>query len=276
MRIVQPLAIIGVFLVLAMVRRLDVGSALAAYAGIGVCSLAAWSIRALRRYGLGRIDPSVGRATLLYGAKSHGATVGSLVSLRLDQVILPTIVSASALGLYAVAVSVTSVVTSIASALATVILPAAARNAHRGVTITLRGLRAALISALVLAVGLAFLCPLAIQVVYGSHYLGGVDAVRLLLPGSVALAGTAVVGQGLLALNKPLSAAASQLIGAAVTVVGLLLVFRFHGGIGGASIVSSVAYTAGLVAGVFLYARAAGLRPWFVFGVIPPGLHTEE
>jgi O-antigen/teichoic acid export membrane protein len=259
-RIAQPALQVAIFLALALTGTLSVASATGSYAGMQALVLAVWLARALRRFGIGRPSLSLARSSFVYGLKSHGATVGSTVNLRLDQFILPLVVGASSLGLYAVAVSANAVVVSIASALAVVVLPTAARHPERAVAIARRALAVSLLSAILLAAALALVAPLALYIVYGAHYGGGANALRLLLPGSVALAAATVVGEALLAVNRPLEWTFSQLTAAVLTVVGLSLVAVLHVGIAGAAVVSSLAYTATLGAALCLFLRATRSR----------------
>jgi O-antigen/teichoic acid export membrane protein len=266
-RIAQPALQVAIFLALGITGTLSVASATGSYAGVQALVLAAWLARALRRFGIRRPSLSLARSSFVYGLKSHGATVGSTVNLRLDQFILPLVVGASSLGLYAVAVSANSVVISISSALAVVVLPTAARHPERAVAIARRALAVTLLSAILLAAALALVAPLALYVVYGAHYGGGANALRLLLPGSVALAAAMVVGQTLLAVNRPLEWTFTQLAAAVLTVGGLSLVAVLHAGIAGAAVVSSIAYTATLGVALWFFLRATRLRfPAFILG----------
>jgi O-antigen/teichoic acid export membrane protein len=109
---------------------------------------------------------------------------------------------------------------------------------------------------------------------YGSAFEPGLVPLRLLLPGSVCYACAAVLWSGLYALNRPLTAAATQALGLVVTVTGLSL-FLAAGGIKVAALVSSIAYGAVFASALVLYRRAARLA-WRDFILLPevrgPGL----
>jgi O-antigen/teichoic acid export membrane protein len=138
------------------------------------------------------------------------------------------------------------------------------------VAIARRALAVTLLSGILLAAALALVSPLALRIVYGAHYGGGANALRLLLPGAITLAAATVVGQALLAVNRPLAWTFSQLGGAILTVVGLSLVAVLHVGIAGAAVVSSLAYTATFGVALCLFLRAARLRfPAFILGHMP-------
>jgi len=266
-RIAQSALPVAIFIALGVTGTLGIASATGSYAGVLALVSAAWLVRVLRRFGIGRPSLSLARSSFVYGLKSHGANIGSTVNLRLDQFILPLVVAASSLGLYAVAVSASAVVTSLSSAVAVVVLPTAARHPERAVAIARRALAVTLLSAILLAAALALVSPLALHIVYGPHYGGGANALRLLLPGAVALAAATVVGQALLAVNRPLDWTFSQLAAAVLTVVGLSLVAVLHVGIAGAAVVSSLSYGATLAVALCLFLRATRSGfPAFIVG----------
>src|SRR5206468_947491 len=97
-----------------------------------------------------------------------------------------------------------------------------------------------------------------LRVVYGDEFAGASTALRILLPGSVLYAAAFVLQAGLSSLNRPFTAAAAQVLGLVVTVVGLLLFLR-EGGITAAAIVSTVAYSVVFVTALVLYRRSAGI-----------------
>jgi O-antigen/teichoic acid export membrane protein len=159
------------------------------------------------------------------------------------------------------------VVVSISGAIAAIVLPAAARDAKAGVPVVVRSLQATFVVATVLALAIAIVGGVALRTLYGADFGHGAVALRLLLPGSVCYACAAVLWSGLYALNRPLTAAASQALGLVVTVTGLAL-FLSAGGIEVAALVSSVAYATVFVSALVLYRRAANLA-WREFMIFP-------
>jgi O-antigen/teichoic acid export membrane protein len=259
MRLAQPGALAVAYVVLAGLDRLSVTSAVIATVAVSTVALVVVTVRALRRHGFGRPSITLGRSTAWYGLRAHAVTIGSMANARLDLLILPAFLGASSVGLYAVATSASWIVVTIAGALYPIVLPAAARGTAAGTRFAVRSLQATLAIGAVAALGLGLLADVAVRLVYGSAFEGSVLPLRLLLAGSVLFAGAQILGSALSALNRPLTAAATQLIGAVATVAGLLVFLR-DGGITAAAIVSAVSYALVFVSALVLYRRASGLE----------------
>jgi O-antigen/teichoic acid export membrane protein len=217
---------------------------------------------------IGRPDWRAGMRSLWYGIRAHGTNVGGMMNSRLDLMIIPAFLGASSVGLYSVATNVSWVVVSISAAIAAIVLPAAARHAEEGVAVVVRSLQATFLVAAVLALLIGLVGGFALRLLYGAEFEEGLAPLRLLLPGSVCYACAAVLWSGLYALERPLTAAASQALGLVITVAGLTLFLR-AGGIEVAALVSTVAYAAVFAAALVLYRRAAKLT-WREL-VTPPG-----
>ena len=86
---------------------------------------------------------------------------------------------------------------------------------------------------------------------------------RILLPGTVLLAASAVLVSGLYAANRPTAATGAQVAGLVVTVVGLLVFLPGHG-IVAAALVSTAAYATVFTTALVAYRRCAGLG-WLEF-----------
>lgn len=260
-------AIVGAYVALLVGGVLVVWSALLVNAVVDAAFAAIYVRRVVARYGWARPDLALGRRTLWYGFRAHGTQVGGIVNGRVDLLLLPAFLTAVSVGLYAVATSVSGIVFALANALALVVLPAAARDGGRRTEIVMRATYATLVIGVVLGAVVAAVATPAVRIVYGAEFLGSAEAIRLLLPGTVALAMAGVLGSGLYALERPGLAAVAQVPGIVVTVVGLLLFLR-AGGIVAAAIVSSVAYATVLATSLWLYRRAAGV-PWRALWVRP-------
>lgn len=268
-RFAQPaLAAVGLF-ALWRLGELTVGSALATSA---VTTLAVQVVamgRALRNSGgWGRPDLRLGLETLWYGIRGHGALLANAMNQRLDLLIMPAFIAATGLGLYSIAANVSLIVSTLANALATIVLPAAAAHeVERGRRTVIGSLQAAMVVAALVAAVLAVLARPALELVYGSEFGDAAPSLRVLLPGTVLLAGALILVAGLYAANRPTIATGVQVAGLVVTVVGLL-VFLPGGDIMTAAIVSSVSYAVVFVAALVAYRRVTGV-PWRAF-LTPP------
>jgi O-antigen/teichoic acid export membrane protein len=267
-RFAQPALFALALIVLWRTGELSVGRALACSAattlGVQLVAMA----RALRRSGgFGKLDVRLGLETLWYGIRGHGAFLSNVLNERLDLLILPALIAAAGIGLYSVAANVSLIVATLANALAGIVLPAAARDPERGPSKVIAALQAALGVGGAFAIGLVLLARPALKLVYGGSFGAAAPALRILLPGTVLLAGGLILVAGLYAANRPTIATGVQVAGLVVTVVGLL-VFLPGGSIMTAAIVSTVAYSVVFVAAVIAYKRVVRLR-WKSFVALP-------
>lgn len=259
LRMSAPIAVALVYIALWALDEMTVRSALAAFAAVNVTVLAGLGLYVVRAYGVARPSRELARTTLSYGLRAHLTTLGEQANARLDLLVLPAFLAASAVGLYSVATNVSWIIVSVAGALRLIVLPKAARDTVRAPTTVIRSAQATLALALVGCAVLAVLAEPALELVYGQEFGEASGALRLLLPGCAVYAVATVFGAGLAALGRPLTAAAAQAAGLLITLVGLLVLLPGNG-IETAAAISSSAYAVVFVATVVLYRRATGLR----------------
>lgn len=257
LRIVQPVTYVLLLVIVSVAARMTVGWALAA-AVLALALVAGMGIRRIvRTVGMGRPSASIFRESTTYGLKLQGGTLASLANYRLDILVMPIYLTASSIGVYSVAVSVSSMVLSLVSSLSTVVFPIVTAAGEGAPRLVGRALRMTVLFASVLAVVLFVVAPPLVRVVYGSEFTGATTALRILVGGYVFTAGSSIVVAGLMACNKPLAASASQLAALPVTIIGLLL-FLEPFGIEGAAVISTVAYVVAFLIGLTLLSRQAG------------------
>jgi O-antigen/teichoic acid export membrane protein len=270
LRFAQPALIAVSLAALWALDELTVESALIAATAGSALVLAVGLGRSAGRVGLGRFDLGLGRHTLWYGVRAQGNTLAANINARLDVVMLPAFVSTAGVGLYSVATNVSLIVPHMATTFAGLVVPAAARDPERGPIKVVGSLHATLaVTALLAAVIAVFAGPL-LSLIYGDSFRDAATPLLLLLPGAVLLAGSAMLNAGLYAADRPFTATLTQLLGMAVTVVGLSIFLR-TGGVEAAAVVSSVAYGTVFVAALVAYKRVAGL-PWRFFWPTPARL----
>jgi O-antigen/teichoic acid export membrane protein len=193
-----------------------------------------------------------------FGVQGESGNVLQLMNYRLDQYIVRGFVGLAGVGIYAVGVSLTEAVWMIANAVAIVLLPrltsadddearwmapVAARN-----TILVAACGAA-------ALGVA--APVMLPLFFGDAYDKSVQALWLLLPGTVALTGSKVLTSYIFSRGKPLVNTMITLVSLAVTIVALFaLVPPF--GVNGAAAASSLAYAAHFATALYMYRRISG------------------
>ena len=270
LRFAQPLLMAGSFAVLWWLDELTIESALIwSSAGTGLV-LAVGLARAVRLIGVGPPDFGLGLSTLWYGVRGQGSTVASNVTARLDVAMLPAFVSAANVGLYSVATNVSLIIYQLSNTFAGLVLPAAARDPERGPIKVVGALWASLAIAAVLAAALALLARPLLGLVYGDDFREAAEPLLLLLPGAVLFAGSAILAAGVYAAGRPFTATLVQLLGMAVTVVGLFVFLR-TGGITAAALVSTASYATVFVGALVAYKSVTG-TPWRYFVPTPARL----
>lgn len=263
LRFAQPAVIAVALVVLWWVDLLTVESALIS-ATVGAALLLAVGLaRSVRRVGVGSFDLHLGLRTLWYGVRGQGNTVAANLNARLDVAMLPAFVSTASVGLYSVATNISLIVHQMANTFAGVVLPAAAQEPERGPLKVVGSLWATLAVTAVLAGVLALFARPLIAFVYGEDFRDAAASLLLLLPGAVLFAGSSILSAGIYAAERPFTATLTQLLGMAVTVVGLFVFLR-TGGVTAAALVSSVAYATVFVATLVAYKRVSG-KPWRFF-----------
>jgi L-malate glycosyltransferase len=225
----------------------------------------AWLFLLLACYRAGlvnlRVDRRLLRRSVVFGVKVYVAQVFLYLVLRVDQVLVGRYAGFRQLGLYALATTVAELLWLLTDPLAAALIPhmvqARAGDDRR---LSFAMARLSLSISTIAAVAGWFLAPLVIPVVYGRGFAGAVPALRLLLPGVVALAvarplGSVRVKEGNVVLPSVLGLVAFALN------VALNLVLLPRMGIRGSSIASSVCYGA-LALSYVAIARRRGVAGW--------------
>jgi O-antigen/teichoic acid export membrane protein len=227
----------------------------------GFVAMAVWGYSLLCRRHVLRFVWHTGafKSLLRFGLRTQLSNVTLLVNQRLDQLLLSLFIPARELGLYVVAVTVSTVVGVFPQAAGTVTYATAASSSSgEAGRIIARSVQASLIW---LTAGCALLfvaVPWAIPWVFGRAFGGSVLACRILLPGTVALGLSQVLYEGARALNEPALPSYAEGCSLIITVGCLyLLVPRL--GFVGAAIASTLAYTSSLVVTLVLFRRRTGL-----------------
>lgn len=267
-RFVPPAVIATAYIVLWASGGLSVEIALVinAVAVAAACLISA--ARALRRHGIGPPSATLLRDTLWYGVRAHGGTIAGLVNARLDLLIVPAFLGAASVGLYSVAANVTSVIGTLTGTVAVLVLPVAARRRENSARTVIRTMQAVMLIGIAIAIPLALLADVALELIYGTDFGSAATPLRILLPGEILDAAAMVLWSGLLAANRPFLSSVAAAPAAILTVIGLIL-FLESGGIEAAAIVSTCAYSVVFAISILLYKHVTGLR-WRDFIHPPP------
>jgi O-antigen/teichoic acid export membrane protein len=194
-----------------------------------------------------------------FGYRTQATNLTNYFNQRIDQLLLSLFVPPQQLGLYAVAVTLSTAVTVFPQA-AGIVTFSRGSSQHREGTIATMGasFRASLVWLLVCCSVLYALAPFLIRLVFGRAFDGSILACRILLPGSVMIGLNQVLYNGASALGRPGLPSCAEGISMAVTAIGLYLLIPRYGYIG-AAIVSSIAYTISFVLMLLLAHRLLGL-----------------
>lgn len=263
LRFAQAALIAAAFVVLWIADEMTVENALIAAIVGSTTAMAAGLVRSVVRVGVGRLDPRLGATSLWYGVRGQGSTVATNVTARLDVAMLPAFVTNANVGLYSVAANLSLIVHQLSNTFAGLVLPAAASDPERSRIKVIGSLWASLVVAGALAAVLALFARPLIGLVYGDSFRDAAEPLLLLLPGVVLFAGSSILAAGVYAAGRPFTATFAQLLGMAVTVVGLFVFLR-SGGITAAAIVSTASYATVFVAMLIAYKRVSD-TPWSAF-----------
>jgi O-antigen/teichoic acid export membrane protein len=185
-------------------------------------------------------------------------TVGGVLVMRLDQVLLTPLAGPKELGFYAVAVSVAEVPLLALLAVRDVIFSATADRDDP--TIVARAARATIMLSVPLCLIGILLAPLLLPPIFGAGFGPSVRMAQVLFLGTIPNGVAMVLSAGLLASGRPGLASRAQLAAAGVTVVALFALVPSLGAIG-AAYASLIAYLVSALLVSLALVRVSGLKP---------------
>ena len=195
-----------------------------------------------------------------YGFRAQATNLTSYFNQRIDQLVLSLFVPPRQLGFYAVAVTLSTVVTVFPQAAGIVTFARGSSQHHEDAKATIgHSFRASLIWLLVCGSLLYMFCPMLIRLVFGAAFSGSILACRILLPGALMIGLNQVLYNGASALGRPGLPSCAEGASMIVTAIGLYVLVPRYGYIG-AAIVSSVAYTFSFLLMLGLAHRLLGLK----------------
>ena len=211
-----------------------------------------------RRRLLPRWDWRLVQRMAAFGSLSYMSLLLDLVTVRLDVILLNSMTSTAAAGVYSVAVAVGARLASIPQIVAYVVFHrASARELGTGAR-TAQILRLAALALVGGGLALAVLGSVLVVPLYGADFAGAVPALWVMIPamgiwGLYRLLSSDVEGRG-----RPGLVSLSSLV-ATVTIVALDLMWIPQHGILGAAWASLVAYTIALAVAAFTFCHVTGL-----------------
>lgn len=237
-------AVVSAFgiVLLAIAGRLSVATALACYFIAGLIPMAHLVLRVAH---VNERQPSLRalRRLLPYAWRAAAMTGASSITGRLDQVVLAAVVPSHQLGLYAVAVTTASVTNML-----TIGLPLALFGQHRADGKTAqssdryrRSMVATFGVSSLAALAIGVLAPFLLGFAFGERFKPATGPLRMLLPGAVAFDLLGLMSSKLSAEGRVGELTQAALLGASVTVIGLIAIVPTFG-IDGAATVTSVTF----------------------------------
>ncbi len=206
-----------------------------------------------------------------FGYRTQVTSLTNYFNQRIDQLFLSLLVAPQELGLYVVAVTLSTTVTVFPQAAGIVTFSRGSSQRSDDARVTIgESFRASLLWLLVACTALYLLAPFLIRHVFGAAFEGSILACRILLPGALMIGLKQVLYNGSSALGRPGLPSIAEGASVAVTAVGLYLLVPRYGYIG-AAIISTVAYTISLLVMLWLARRLLGLSLRGLFMARPAG-----
>lgn len=196
------------------------------------------AIVAVARAGRPVFRVAIARASLSFGLRTWLGGLAQLANVRMDQLLMITLVSDSELGLYAVAVTLAGMSNFVLGAISP---PLITRVAQGDKALIPQALRIVLLTVGALNLSVAALTPVLLPLIFGSAFEPAVDQAIVLLLAGVPFAGLVILSAALAADGAPGTSSIGEGMALVITVPGLFLLVPSMGGLG-AALVSLVAY----------------------------------
>ena len=222
-----------------------------------------------RRSGFGPADLGLAKRATGFGLKTHPGRLMGVTNYRADQWLVGAISGSRELGLYSVAVAWAELLFYLPGVLTLVQRPdlvrASPEEAGRRAA---RVFRIGVFLSSLAAIGLIVLAPFLCTIVFGQEFSGSTNMLRVLALGAAGVAAIDLFPNALTAQRLPIRGAGGIAVAFVVMLSFDIALIPLWGGMG-ASIATTIAYTAGgLVAALIfvrsLHARASDLVPRFV------------
>lgn len=200
--------------------------------------------------------PASRRLVLGYSSRTAPGTMLSVLSTRIDQILLAPIAGVSALGLYAVAVSLAEIPLQGTNAVRDVIF--ATSSSRDEPLLVARAVRVVTLIALPVSLVAAGLTPFVLPLLFGADFEEAVPLAQILLLSLTPQVTGSLFIVGLLGIGRPGLRSWVQLATNAVQLVLLLVLIHTHGELG-AALAVLIARLVTTVTFAVTFARGAGI-----------------
>jgi O-antigen/teichoic acid export membrane protein len=204
------------------------------------------------------LQTTVMRQILGYGIRSYGIDLLGTLALQVDQVLVVSLLTPSAMGSYVVVLSLSRMLNLFQNSVVMVLFPKAAGQSMREVVaMTGDSVRASGLVTAACGIPLCIAGPFLLRLLYGSEYAGAVGAMRILVLEVVLSGATFVLAQAFMALDRPGVVTILQAIGLSLSIPMMLLLIPRYGIYGAAVslLTSTVARLVFVYAGFRLFLK---------------------
>lgn len=232
------------FVALALDHRLTLLDGVSVYLVAAVLWAGTGAVMTFRRVRYRcAVRVALARELLAYGIRSHPGAVSSLVNEFGDKFVISIFLPPSKLGIYVVAVTLTSLTGLVGSSVAIVALPAVASLGPGKERSSLAAQLSAITLLLSAAVSVPImpLAPLLVRLFFGHSFAAAAPIAVILLVASMLLSLNRALGATLRAAGAPFAAGRPELIAMVVTIVALPALLPVLG-VSGAAVASLLAY----------------------------------
>jgi O-antigen/teichoic acid export membrane protein len=230
-QILTPSSTLIVLVGLLALHKLDAYNAAIAYIVAALPSFWLMVFR-IRRAGIsvGRMRVSVTKRLLSYGIRSYGVDLLGTLALQVDQVLVVSLLSASAMGSYVVVLSLSRMLNVFQTSVVMVLFPKAAGHsktdvlAMTGKAVRISGLATAICGLLVCLAG-----PALLGLLYGAEYEAASGALRILVLEATLSGIVFVLAQAFMALDHPGVVTILQALGLSLSVPLMIWLIPIYG-----------------------------------------------
>lgn len=237
--------------------QVAIGGWLAGQTLVAACALAA-VLRDDRDHG----SPLSFARYVRYAGRAGALNIVTLLSYRVDVLLVAALTPIEVLGLYTVAVAGAESVLALTYAVNAVAAPRLGSSDRReAAAFAARCTRNTLAFATILAVVIALVGPLAVRILFGSRFVALVPALRILLVGVVALSTGGVIANYFM-LNRNIARVPLLTGGTSAAIsaiLGVALIPRF--GMIGAAVSVSAGYLVGQTFAIWAFCRDSEIAP---------------
>ena len=214
-------------------------------AGFFICGLPFLFISDQRLKGPLKPDIHLAPKLLRFGLPTALTSLPQTVNLQLDQLLMVEFLPARSLGLYVIAVSWSSAVSPLLSAIGSVLSPnvAAERDTRRQAQLLTALLQGGAIVAILMSALVMLLTPVGLPLIFGPRFASSIPSALVLVPAGAIFAWAGIAEEGLRGLGRPTIILIAEISAAVITVAALPILLHEYG-IFGAAIATLLGYSA--------------------------------